>query len=189
MELQKINVKFFVQEAEGIALTDFIDVFHSWIQASDGDYHDVADYSHVQEGPGILLVAHEGNISMDNTKGRLGLLYNRKQSLWGSNGERLRTAFRSALEYCCKIEEEPSLKGKINFRSDGILFSVNDRLLAPNTEESFLEIKPELEDFARTLYSGWDFALRHNSDPRQRLTVKMRSVKDFEVSTLLRHIT
>jgi hypothetical protein len=43
MELQKINVKFFVAEPDKVPLTDFIDVFHGWIQATDGVYHDVAD--------------------------------------------------------------------------------------------------------------------------------------------------
>ena len=42
MELQKLNVKFFVEKPDSIPLTDFIDVFHNWIQATDGVYHDVA---------------------------------------------------------------------------------------------------------------------------------------------------
>ena len=42
MDLQKLNVKFFVEPPDTVALTDFIDIFHGWIQATDGDYHDVA---------------------------------------------------------------------------------------------------------------------------------------------------
>ncbi|HEY3154720.1 MAG TPA: hypothetical protein VGK65_23870, partial [Candidatus Binatia bacterium] len=62
MDLQKINVKFFAVEKEPVPLTAFIDIFHSWIQASDGIYHDVADYSHMTNGPGIVLVAHDANV-------------------------------------------------------------------------------------------------------------------------------
>jgi len=62
MEFERINVKFFVANPNGTGLEVFIDVFNSWVQASDGEYYDIADYSHVHAGPGILLVAHEANI-------------------------------------------------------------------------------------------------------------------------------
>ena len=81
MELQKLNVKFFVEQPDNVALTDFIEVFHSWIQQQMIKGHlliDVQDYSHVQRS-GISLVAHEGNFSMDETTGQLGLVYYRKQ--------------------------------------------------------------------------------------------------------------
>ena len=63
MDLQKLNVKFFVEPGSTVPLTDFIDIFHSWIQATDGVYHDVADYSHMQAGPGIVLVANDANLA------------------------------------------------------------------------------------------------------------------------------
>jgi hypothetical protein len=50
MELQKLNVKFFVEQPQAVRLTDFIEIFHGWIQATDGLYHDVADYTHAGEG-------------------------------------------------------------------------------------------------------------------------------------------
>jgi len=56
MELQKLEIKFFAVEREPVPLAAFIDLFHGWIQASDGVYHDVADYSHMHQGPGIVLV-------------------------------------------------------------------------------------------------------------------------------------
>ena len=65
MELQKLNVKIFTTPPDLAPLTDFIDVFHGWIQASDGDYHDVADYSHMTAGPGIVLIANDANVSID----------------------------------------------------------------------------------------------------------------------------
>ena len=154
MDLQRINVKFFVANPEGIPLTAFIDIFHAWIQASDGDYHDVADYSHIHAGPGILLVSHEADISIDNTGNRLGLLYNRKRPLGGSSNEKLKFAFKTALESCRRFENEPVLRGRVRFRGDEALFLVNDRLAAPNTDETFRAMKPELEGLARTLYGG-----------------------------------
>ena len=109
MELQKLNVKFFVEPPNTVRLADFIEIFHGWIQATDGIYHDVADYSHMQAGPGIVLVANEAHVSIDETENRRGLLFSQKSRLDGSNREKLRAIFRSALENCCKLEEEPAL--------------------------------------------------------------------------------
>jgi hypothetical protein len=110
MELQKIAVKVFTGEPNVVPLPDFIDIFHRWIQASEGVYHDVADYSHMQAGPGIVLVASESNVSIDETGNRRGLLYSQKSNLSGSNLEKLSTVVRSALANCCRLGEDPTLE-------------------------------------------------------------------------------
>ena len=188
MDLQKINVKFFVASGEGIQLTDFIGIFNSWIQGSDGDYYDLADYSHMRAGPGILLISHEANISMDDTGNRLGLLYNRKQPLGGSNNEKLKFAFKTALEFCRRVENEPALRGRVRFRGDEVPFLINDLLVAPYTNEAFRAAKSELEGLARTLYGGAEFTLDHNSDPKQRFSVFIKTPRAFDVDTLLKNL-
>jgi hypothetical protein len=63
MELQKCGVKLFLNMNESYSSKDFIPVFHSWIQDKVVDDHlmiDVADYSHKQDNPGRMLIAHEG---------------------------------------------------------------------------------------------------------------------------------
>ena len=188
MDLQRINVKFFVADSSAVPLETFIHIFNSWIQASDGEYYDIADYSHVHAGPGILLIAHEANISIDETGGRRGLLYNRKQPLRGLNHEKLRLVFRSALENCRRIEEEPSLQGKFRFRGNEALFLINDRFLAPNTEETFLAVKPDLEDLAQTVYAGAEFTLERETDPKERFTVQLKTPVFFDMATLLKNL-
>lgn len=188
MDLQKVNVKFFVGDSNGVPLTAFINIFNSWIQASDGDYYDLAEYSHMHAGPGILLIAHEANISMDNTGNRLGLLYNRKRPLQGSNREKLRFIFRSALENCRRIEEELSLQGKLKFLGNEVLVLINDRLLAPNTEETFLAVRPDLEGLARTLYAGAEFTLQRETDPKKRFSVQIKTPVSFEITALLKNL-
>ncbi|MGH7773313.1 MAG: hypothetical protein ACREQA_13895 [Candidatus Binatia bacterium] len=189
MELQRLNIKFFVAEPDQVPLTIFIDIFHSWIQAADGIYYDVADYSHMAAGPGVLLIAHEANISIDETGGRRGLLYNLKQPLQGSNRDRLRGVFKAALENCRRIEEQPSLQGKLRFRGDEALLLINDRLLAPNTEETFRVVKPELEELARTMYGGADFILEPDTaDPRKRFSVRIKTPDFFDIVALLRNL-
>ena len=188
MDLQRINVKFFVADANGVAPTDFIHIFNSWVQTSDGEYYDIADYNHVHDGPGVLLIAHEANISVDNTGNRLGLLYNRKQPLSGSNQEKLHFVFKSALEFCRRIEEEPALQGKIKFGGNEFLFLINDRLLAPNSAATFRAVSPDLEKIAKALYAGAEFLMDHRNDAREIFAVKVKSLVHFEVLELLHNL-
>lgn len=187
--LQKINVKFFVADSAGLESETFIRIFNSWIQAGDGAYYDVADYSHVQSGPGIVLVAHEANISLDNAGNRLGLLYNRKEPLQGSNCEKLRLVFRSTLENCCRMEKEPLLEGRLRFLGNEALVFVNDRLLAPNNEETFRAIRPDLEAVARDLFGEFQCERESPEDPRKRFCVRIKAPGPLTVEAILNNIT
>jgi hypothetical protein len=189
MELQKINIKVFTAEPNKVPLTDFIDIFHSWIQAADGVYHDVADYSHMQAGPGIVLVADDANVSIDETGNRRGLLYSQKGKLSGSNLEKLSAVLRAALENCHRLEEEPALRGKLRFSGNQVEILVNDRLLAANTGDAFEEIRPEIDFLARRLYASTNFTLlRNHEDPRHRLSVALSTPLSFETKTLLNNL-
>jgi len=188
MDLQKITVKCFSKETEAIPLTAFIDIFHGWIQASDGVYHDVADYSHMQAGPGIVLVAQDANVSIDETGGRRGLLYKQKAPLKGSSSERLEQVFRSALENCRRIESEASIAGKIEFLTDETEITINDRLIAPNTDQAFQEIKPELMGFFSRLYNGSKISMERESDTRKTLTVRIKTLSRIQIARLLENL-
>jgi hypothetical protein len=188
VELQKINVKFFVAEPNHVPLTDFIDLFHGWIQATDGVYHDVADYSHMQTGPGIVLVAQDAHVSFDETGGRRGLLYTQKSRLEGTNQEKLRQVFRSALENCQRVEKEPVLMGKMKFQADETEIAINDRLIAPNTEQAFLELKADLETFLSKLYAGSAISMERNNDPRDCLGLRVKASRPFDIATLLKNV-
>lgn len=175
MELQKLNVKFFVEQPNRVALADFIDIFHGWIQSTDGIYHDVADYSHMQAGPGIVLVANDANVSVDETENRRGLLFSQKRPLSGSNQERLRTVFRAALEHCRKLEDEPALRGQLRFAPNEAVISINDRLLGSNSEESFDDFRAEIEALAKQLYGDAQVSFERDSDARHRLNVHLKT--------------
>jgi hypothetical protein len=180
MVLQKIAVKVFAETGNEIPLTDFIDIFHGWIQASDGVYHDVADYSHMQEGAGIVLVAKDANVSIDETGNRRGLLYNQKAHLDGSNHEKIHKVFRSAFENCLRLEREPSLQGKLKFSKDELVFFINDRLVAPNTDETLATLRPDLERVVRDLVGDATLTLEQNPDRRQRFSVMIHASKPLK---------
>lgn len=155
-------------------LEEFIPVFHGWIQrkAVDGLLIDVADYSHLPESPGVVLVGHEADRSMDLTEGPLGLLYMRKQA-----GATFKDAWRATLDSCVKLEEE--LKGRLSFSTSDALFIANDRLAAPNDEATWSRLEPEL----RTLFPKAALT-RDASDPRRRLTARITGLS-VDVRSLL----
>ena len=175
MELQKLNVKVFVQQPNLVPLTDFIEIFHGWIQATDGDYHDVADYSHMQAGPGVVLIANDANVSIDEVQNRRGLLFSQKAPLSGSNREKLRRVLRSALENCRKLEEEPTLRGRLRFDLTETVISLNDRLIGTNSEQSFKEIKDDIAAVAQELFGASEIDIERDNDPRQRLNVTLKT--------------
>jgi hypothetical protein len=185
MDLQKLNVKFFVEPPNAVSLKEFIEIFHGWIQATDGEYHDVADYSHMQAGPGIVLVAQDANVSIDETKNRRGLLFSQKSPVTGSNPEKFRAAFRSALENCRKLEEEPALRGRLRFAANEAAVSLNDRLLGTNTEGLYEEFKAELEPVAKELFGGAGVSFERDADPRRCLNVTMKTSVALDVRRAL----
>src|SRR5678815_1415872 len=93
MDVHKIHIKFFASEPVQVEQAEFVPVFHSWIQIQSVPDHtliDVADYAHVKDGPGILLVANEANFYADWIGGRFGLTYQRKHPAPGDFKDRLR---------------------------------------------------------------------------------------------------
>ncbi len=99
MNLQHVNVKLLLANPAEVHLDPLIPVFHSWIQDKVFDelLLDIADYQHVPDGPGVVLIGFEGDYSVDNTDHRLGVRYNRKTPLDGTNQDRLKQAARAAL--------------------------------------------------------------------------------------------
>ena len=188
MELQKIEIKFFAVEREPVPLTAFIDLFHGWIQASDGVYHDVADYSHMHQGPGIVLVAPDFYVSVDETGGRRGFLFSQKAALDGTNQERLARVFQSAVENCRRLQAEPIVQGKMEFRFDEFEITLNDRLLAPNGDESFQALKSEIDRFVGGLYGGVPVSLQQESDARRRVRLRIQAMAPVELTALLSHV-
>jgi hypothetical protein len=187
MNLQKINVKFFMEKGADIPLASFIPIFHRWIQEDklEGMLVDVAEYTHVYQGPGVLLIAHEANYSMDEENGKRGFLYNQKRTPEKSVEDHLKTAFRRALAACSLLEKEPGLAGKIKFAPSHLQVFVNDRLEAPYNPESLGELEETLNPFMKGLYESGKYLMLHEKDPKRRAGFEIKVEKAFDLETLL----
>jgi hypothetical protein len=171
-------------------LAPLIPVFHSWIQGQVfGDLLlDIADYRHVPGGPGVIVIGQAGDYSVDHTDSRLGVRYNRKAPLDGSNQDRLRQAVRAALTACQRLESEFALNGKFRFNGRDIELFINDRLLAPNRESTREAVQPEFDVFFRQLFGGSEYSLSYADDPRRLFTVSAASARSFQVGELLSNL-
>lgn len=182
IELQHINVKLFVRDPEKVDLEAVVPVFHGWIQGQIFDelLLDVADYSHVPDGPGVVLIGHEADYAVDNTDGRLGVRYNRKAPWPGSNRERLVQATRSALKAFRRLEQDFNL----HFNNREIEVVVNDRLLAPNTDATRKAAEPEFREFLDQLFAGAGYSLEYPSERRKLFGVSVTAAREFSMQEL-----
>ncbi|MGH8606694.1 MAG: hypothetical protein ACREX9_04530 [Gammaproteobacteria bacterium] len=187
MDLHRIGVKCFFRDGATLPLHEYIPIFHRWIQtgALDDLLIDVADYSHVHARPGIVLVAHEGNYGIDETGGQRGLVYYSKRPLGGQLATRLQTVCKKLLTACARLEQEPELQGRSHFLGNELQIFANDKLTAPNTEETLAALAPAIDELLSALYLDAEHSLSRETDPRERFAVTAKSPTPVSVKTLL----
>ena len=187
MDLHKFGIKFFAVDAKGFDILKLIPMYHRWIQqkALDGVLIDVADYSHVPAGPGVMLIAHEGNYALDETGHERGVVYYSKHMLAGDLPERLVEVARKVLQATRLMTGDAELKGELKVPGNALQFFANDRLVAPNTEAAYADLEPTLKAFLDRLYAGAPYTLVRETDPKERLSVRVRTAEPVEVETLL----
>ncbi|MGH8580125.1 MAG: hypothetical protein ACREVK_08400 [Gammaproteobacteria bacterium] len=187
MDLDRIGIKCFFRDGATISLPEFIPILHRWIQtrALDDLLIDVADYSHVHAGPGILLIAHEGNYGIDETGGRRGLVYYSKRPLHGELATRLQTVCKKLLKACARLEQEPELQGRVRFLGNELQIFANDRLTGPNTDETLAALAPAIRKLLAELYLDAEHSLSRETDPKGRFAVSAKSPTPVTVKALL----
>src|ERR1700683_2352058 len=108
MELQHLIVKIPVDGPLGIDPARIVDIFHRWVAAQSIPgvlLIDVAELLYVPNGPGVIAVGVEADYAFDHTRGIWGLLYRRKNTVSGTNAERIAQAFESAVQAGAWLEE------------------------------------------------------------------------------------
>jgi hypothetical protein len=190
MQIQHVNVKLLVQEPEQVPLEPLIPIFHSWIQGQvlEELLLDVADYRHVPAGPGVVLIGHQANYSVDDTDDRMGVRYNRKAAVNGNNQDALQQAMRASLIACQRLETEPTLEGKLRFNGQEVELFVNDRLLAPNRDATRAALRSEFEEFFKKLFRGSEYSLSYGNEPRKLFGVSAKSSRTFATADLLANL-
>ena len=181
MHLQKIHWKIYFKDPSEARPDDFFRVFNTWIPDSPEIFIDVADYQHVHDGPITLLAGHYADLMLDDTDRRRGFLYARKQPMEGNNAAKISESFKAFTKACRRLSDDPLFEGGLSFKTDEILFTINDRALAPNTSATFQGVKPDLETFFSALLGKGNFTLIHQDDPKQRFSVIISAKKELPI--------
>jgi hypothetical protein len=188
MDVFKIAVKIFASADSGKFPPDqFVPIFHHWIQDQSVEGHrliDVADYGHVANGPGTVLVSSEANFYTDRAENRLGLLYSRKLPMDGSFQDRLRGAIRESLKAAAKLEADPLMNGKLKFKTDELLIRLNDRLLAPPGEETVAASRDDVRAVAERFF-GSSVQIEPGFTPLTLVEFRIRCKENLPLAALL----
>jgi hypothetical protein len=185
MNFQKVNVKIYLEKGQDIPLGQFINIFHRYIQKNllEGMLVDVAEYTHVYQGPGVLLIAHEGNYSLDEMDGKRGLLYNQKRFRVAQEKENLKIALRRALKACDLLEKEPELAGKLKFNPSRMRIWVNDRLGTIGKNRGFSEMEEAIRSVLDPL-AGTPVKLIPEMDSRKLTAFEVEMDKPLSMAAL-----
>ena len=136
MDLKKFGIKLYLNNNTSYHSRDFIPVFHNWIQNKAVPDHlliDIADYSHIPDGPGILLVAHEGHFSLDQADRKPGILYMRKTEISGSFKDRFNKVLSTTILAARMLSQDKNIKA-VDFFPNSFRFISNDRRIADNVD-------------------------------------------------------
>ena len=187
MDLHKFGFKFFATGAQKIDILKLIPIYHRWIQrnALEDLLIDVADYSHVPTGPGVMLIAHEGNYALDETGHERGVVYYNKHPLTGELPERFARVAGKALKAARLMSEDPELEGALKVPGNRLQFFANDRLTAPNTDAVYAELEFAMRSFLERLYGGAKYTMTRETDAKERLSVRVQADGEVALETLL----
>ncbi|HWN71859.1 MAG TPA: hypothetical protein VNM90_29675 [Haliangium sp.] len=187
MDIQQLSVKIFARPGD-FDQDVLIPIFHRWIRerrlGEDVLLIDVADYRHVVDGPGVMLIGHQANFALDQIGHRPGLRVVRKRDPIGDARERLREGFRHALLACHALAREPALQGRLAFDPGEVEVRVMSRLAAPQSAETYAAFLPALRSFLQELYGAEDVACEHLADPRQTFGVHVRVAGEHDAGAL-----
>jgi hypothetical protein len=175
MDAKKVQVKLYAQEKTDASLEPYIRVFHRFIQENTLSemVYDVADYTHVPKGTGVLLVGHASDYSIDESEGRPGLLYFRKRDL-PAGATLVKDALSRALAARDLLGKE-SVDAPRAFGTKEVLFRFPDRVHLKNDEASFQKAKPAVEAALAELLPEGKYALTREGEPREPLTIRAKA--------------
>jgi hypothetical protein len=190
MEISRISYKVFMDRGEDVATETWFQVFNTWIPDPDDDVLiDVADYTHVRNGPQTILVGHRANYALDTTAGRFGFLYARKRALEGSLSESLEEVISAGLRACKRLDDDDRLQGKVRFNGESAQIILNDRLGAANDADTFGALKSHLTPILDRLYAGANYEISPDEDARRCLSVGIEATGEFGPAQLIENLS
>lgn len=167
MDSQRYAFKLLAKPGPEIPERDLVLFFHRLIQARSlaETCVDVADYSHVPDGPGVMLICHEAHYSLERVQGHLGLRCAGKRGFEGDASARIRKIVGKTLRLAELAEAHEVLSGRLRFDTSAATLWLEDRLIAPSTDETFAAFAPVLAEALTPVWGGPPILTRGASAP------------------------
>ncbi len=188
MDLQYLNWKVYLDNPAEAEPDEWFKVLNGWIPDSPEVFVDVADYKHVQDGPVVILVGHYLNLSLDHTGRRLGLLYDYKHPLEGSNEDKLKSSLLGVLRAAKRLEDETGFGHKPRFQAGALRLIVNSRAIAPNSPETLAAVQPDLAKVLSRAFGDGAYTVEHLADPRQRFMIEVKAKGAAVLADLIKRL-
>tara|TARA_Y100001968_G_C19202964_1_gene640894 strand:+ start:127 stop:723 length:597 start_codon:yes stop_codon:yes gene_type:complete len=180
VKLQKFGIKLFFELNKSYIAKSFISVFHNWIQEKSIKDHlliDVADYSHMLDGPGVMLIGHEGNFSLDQENNKYGLLYMRKTMIEGDFTYRFNKVLSILIDAANRLKDD----NYFSYINNSFRFISNDRLNAVNTIENQELYKEKINIIIKKKYPNSIVRFEDFSSVDERLAFSIKLNNEISI--------
>lgn len=170
----RVTARFFLADPDASDPGSLIPVFHDWIRRGDvldGLLIDVADYHHVPDGPGVLLIGHEWDRAVAFDGDRPAVVSVSKRGLEGDLAARVQAVVADALTVAAALEDDPAVSWA-RVALDQVEIGIPDRLFAPNTPEVLGGIGDDIAGALAPLNDGAAPALEQLGDTRRPFRVR-----------------
>ena len=102
---------------------------------------------------GIILMGSHDYVGLHHIDGHPATIYNRRKPLDGTTGDRVRDAFRRALELARLLEGQSVYPG-LAVDPGRWFLAANDALRVPNTDAAVADLRGPLEEILRPLFGA-----------------------------------
>ena len=98
------------------------------------------------------------------------------------------TSVAAALAAAERLQRDTRLKGKLNFNGHEIEIVINDRVLAPNNEQTRESAEPEIKSFLDQLFATGSYSLAYPTERRRLFGVMATAASEFSIPELLANL-
>jgi hypothetical protein len=188
MDVTKMSAKLYATRAS-VEPGEILATFHRWIVAQSVAGHtwiDVADYSHVKGGPGVVLIGIEANVSADEADGTWGVVYTRKLPWVGSPDltARIRATMHGTAQSASILASDSVLADRLEFATDRMLVRFNDRLAAPNSERTLSQARGALTSAGESVW-GDGVTIEHHASRLSLFEAMVRGANPVTLDAML----
>lgn len=184
---KRISAKLFATDpGADVDLDGFIPVFHKFIKEEtvEGILIDVAVYGHVPEGPGIVLIGHDVDYSIDMNDGKAGILTVGKRLEDGTLAGHLDDTVRKCLRAVKALQAEGSTT--VPYSTSALKVQILDRLAGPNSDDGYAAVEGDLQALATRVFGDGATVERADAnETRKPLAATIGGVNGGDLDALL----